>query len=558
MHPRGRPVLSVTSDVAIASAYQAAAPKLAMRDPVPPAGSFETLVANSLSANQPSAPPPPVEPSPAARRAPEPPLSSSPSGSARENSAAPQSPANATDNPSGNSTPSADANADDGPRPRDGEAGTLQSGAKGTGSKPADTRSNDKNATTDDPTGDQSSTQTDGASATTLIAASTAIAVGQQPAPVNTATAASSDSNAPLAITAVAIASTSTQAGLSAQLAPTSTQSAGPDPTLAATDAAKATVEKAAGQATTETTPAQPQLVPTDLAATGAELIAATANATTTKVSTTGFKAVGATLQSKAPAGTSATGTSDAGGGSATATTAAQAPSVQQSHVAAAADSPTAPIDPLISNGGNGPPSLTPSAAIHNRASISPDTQAATIPTDATAQGSTAVLPALTVAPQIVPTDGLTAAPATGALVPLGGLAVEIAASAQSGKTRFELRLEPADLGRIDVRIDVDRNGQVTSHLTVEKAETLAILQQDAPQLQQALNDAGLKTGSGGLQFSLRDQSSYGSGQNGNNNSTSGNARQLVISEDETMQAALAGQLYGRMSGASAGVDIRV
>jgi len=32
----------------------------------------------------------------------------------------------------------------------------------------------------------------------------------------------------------------------------------------------------------------------------------------------------------------------------------------------------------------------------------------------------------------------------------------------KSGNTRFEVRLDPADLGRIDVRIDVDRSGQVT------------------------------------------------------------------------------------------------
>ena len=101
--------------------------------------------------------------------------------------------------------------------------------------------------------------------------------------------------------------------------------------------------------------------------------------------------------------------------------------------------------------------------------------------------------------------------------MPLNGLAVEIAASAKSGKSRFEIRLDPAELGRIDVRIDVDRNGQVTSHLTVEKPETLAMLRQDAPQLQRALEDAGLKTGDGGLQFSLRDQSS--SGQNNGNES---------------------------------------
>jgi flagellar hook-length control protein FliK len=144
---------------------------------------------------------------------------------------------------------------------------------------------------------------------------------------------------------------------------------------------------------------------------------------------------------------------------------------------------------------------------------------------------------------------------ATNAPVPLGGLALEIIASARSGKSRFDIRLDPADLGRIDVRIDIDRNGQVTSHLTVEKPETLSMLRQDAPQLQRALDDAGLKTGNGGLQFSLRDQSS--SGQNGGNDS-SPTAQRLIISEEDTIPAAIAGRTYGRSLGSSSGVDIRV
>jgi flagellar hook-length control protein FliK len=143
---------------------------------------------------------------------------------------------------------------------------------------------------------------------------------------------------------------------------------------------------------------------------------------------------------------------------------------------------------------------------------------------------------------------------ASNAVVPLSGLALEIAVSARSGKSRFEIRLDPADLGRIDVRIDVDRSGRVTSHLTVEKPETLSMLRQDAPQLQRALDDAGLKTGNGGLQFSLRDQSS--SGQDGNE--TGRNAQRLVISDDETIPAAVAGRSYGRVLGSSSGVDIRV
>jgi len=153
------------------------------------------------------------------------------------------------------------------------------------------------------------------------------------------------------------------------------------------------------------------------------------------------------------------------------------------------------------------------------------------------------------------PPPSLNVLAASNAAVPLSGLAFEIAASARSGKSRFEIRLDPADLGRIDVRIDVDRTGQVTSHLTVEKPETLSLLRQDAPQLQRALDDAGFKTGDGGLQFSLRDQSS--SGQN-TGNETSRNAQRLVITDDETIPAAIAGRSYGRVLGSTSGVDIRV
>jgi flagellar hook-length control protein FliK len=149
----------------------------------------------------------------------------------------------------------------------------------------------------------------------------------------------------------------------------------------------------------------------------------------------------------------------------------------------------------------------------------------------------------------------LTATAATSAAVPLSGLAMEIAASANSGKTRFEIRLDPAELGRIDVRIDIDRHGQMTSHLIVERPETLSMLRQDANQLQRALDNAGLSTGNSGLQFSLRDQSSQG--QNDGNQSNP-NAHRLVVSEEDSVPAAVAGRSYGRMLGSSGGVDIRV
>jgi flagellar hook-length control protein FliK len=89
--------------------------------------------------------------------------------------------------------------------------------------------------------------------------------------------------------------------------------------------------------------------------------------------------------------------------------------------------------------------------------------------------------------------------------VPLSEIAVTIAAQARSGKSRFDIRLDPPELGRIDVQLNVDRSGNVSSRLIVERPETLDLIRRDALQLERALQDAGLNTGNG-MQFSLADQ----------------------------------------------------
>ena len=68
---------------------------------------------------------------------------------------------------------------------------------------------------------------------------------------------------------------------------------------------------------------------------------------------------------------------------------------------------------------------------------------------------------------------------AADAAVPVAGLAVEIATRAKDGKNRFEIRLDPPELGRIDVRLDIDGKGNVTSRLLVDRADTLDLLRRD-------------------------------------------------------------------------------
>ena len=91
------------------------------------------------------------------------------------------------------------------------------------------------------------------------------------------------------------------------------------------------------------------------------------------------------------------------------------------------------------------------------------------------------------------------------AAVPLSEIAVTIVAQARSGKSRFDIRLDPPELGRIDVQLSVDRSGNVSTRLIVERPETLDFIRRDAVALERALQDAGLNTGNG-MQFSLADQ----------------------------------------------------
>jgi chemotaxis protein MotD len=138
------------------------------------------------------------------------------------------------------------------------------------------------------------------------------------------------------------------------------------------------------------------------------------------------------------------------------------------------------------------------------------------------------------------------------AAVPLARVAIEIVSKALAGEHSFDIRLDPPELGRIDVRLNVDRNGHVTSHLIADRSDTLDLLRRDSAGLERALQDAGLKTSDNGMQFSLRDHST-GQEQRRNGAETA----QLKVN-DETPSADAMPQGYGRLAGRTGGLDIRV
>jgi flagellar hook-length control protein FliK len=87
-----------------------------------------------------------------------------------------------------------------------------------------------------------------------------------------------------------------------------------------------------------------------------------------------------------------------------------------------------------------------------------------------------------------------------------GAVPVEIGLRALQGLKEFQIRLDPAELGRVEVKLEIDEDNLVTAKVVVDRVETLHLLQRDARTLERAFEQAGLKSSDGGIDFSLRDQ----------------------------------------------------
>ncbi|MBN4082407.1 flagellar hook-length control protein FliK [Mariprofundus ferrooxydans] len=69
---------------------------------------------------------------------------------------------------------------------------------------------------------------------------------------------------------------------------------------------------------------------------------------------------------------------------------------------------------------------------------------------------------------------------------------LEISKAAKDGSIKLELMLEPATLGKIQVSLQTDAQKQIQVHLIVDQQSSRQVLEQQLPQLRQALADQGL------------------------------------------------------------------
>jgi len=122
------------------------------------------------------------------------------------------------------------------------------------------------------------------------------------------------------------------------------------------------------------------------------------------------------------------------------------------------------------------------------------------------------------VTPTVTTPAATTAASASAASVTaeptpdIDSLAVAIAANAARGTKHFDIRLDPPELGRVDVHMSVSRDGKAEALLTADRPETLELLQRDSKTLERALKDAGLDLSNNSLNFSLKGQHRQGDG----------------------------------------------
>jgi hypothetical protein len=89
-------------------------------------------------------------------------------------------------------------------------------------------------------------------------------------------------------------------------------------------------------------------------------------------------------------------------------------------------------------------------------------------------------------------------------------LAATIARKLEGRSTRFDMVLTPEDLGRVDVSLEIDSDGQLAARLAFDNPAAAADLRSRVDELRRQLQDAGFQVTSESLDFSQRDPSSGG------------------------------------------------
>jgi flagellar hook-length control protein FliK len=94
-------------------------------------------------------------------------------------------------------------------------------------------------------------------------------------------------------------------------------------------------------------------------------------------------------------------------------------------------------------------------------------------------------------------------------------IAHQIVRAAHQRVERMVVQLEPAELGRVEVRLDFGHEGKMSALIATDRPDALDLLQRDARALERSLEQAGLRLDSGGLSFALKRDGGHGQTSSG-------------------------------------------
>ncbi|AJP72214.1 flagellar hook-length control protein FliK [Sphingomonas hengshuiensis] len=92
-------------------------------------------------------------------------------------------------------------------------------------------------------------------------------------------------------------------------------------------------------------------------------------------------------------------------------------------------------------------------------------------------------------------------------------MGVEIARRVEAGDDTLRVRMNPAELGRVDVTLAFDSAGSLKATVSADSARALDLLRQDLPDLARTLDQAGVRTDAQSFRFESRTGSDGQQGQ---------------------------------------------
>ena len=82
---------------------------------------------------------------------------------------------------------------------------------------------------------------------------------------------------------------------------------------------------------------------------------------------------------------------------------------------------------------------------------------------------------------------------------------VNITKSAVKGVDKIDISLKPEELGHIEIKMHLAKNGKLQAEIIASRPETMEMLQKEAQNLQKSFEDAGFQTDENSLSFSCRE-----------------------------------------------------